>query len=122
MRPKHGVMVAVMTAVLLAGALGAWQFIRPFWPAVGPVASGEPMPEGPLKTADGWVSSLVVDHLPGARDMALDWQGNLWVSQPGEGRVALVELGSGGSADNVSWPLRGLRKPHGLAFDPKNPS
>jgi glucose/arabinose dehydrogenase len=122
-RRRHAIAVAVIGVVVAAG-IWSWPFLRGVWPAFGPAAPtpvtnpGEP---APLTAAKGWTAYLVTDDVPGARDMELDQFGNLWVSQTSEGKVALVYL-KDVAVPEVSAPLRGLRGPHGLAFDPENPS
>lgn len=50
--------------------------------------------------------------VPGARAMAWDDNGNLWVSQTDEGTISMVETQSG----RVNAVFRGLDKPHGIAI------
>jgi glucose/arabinose dehydrogenase len=127
---SHGVALALITAVLVAGAFWGWQFLRPLIPAFGPAAplpsvspesSDAPVPLSPLSAAEGWTVSLLTDGVPGARDLAVDPFGNVWVSQPSQGTVSLVYL-KGLVVPEVSTVLRGLKKPHGLAFDPEHPT
>lgn len=121
-------MVALLAAVLVAGVLWVWPYIRGIWPAVGPSVS-IPSPSvgpdseqsGPLQSLEGWEVSLLADGLPSARDIVEDFQGNLWVSQKNEGTVSLLTFGPDGTLVDVSPVLRGLDKPHGLAFDPDEP-
>ncbi len=86
-------------------------------------SSGDPdLPEAvnstdfPLKLPKGFAISIFAKNLPGARVMALDGLNNLWVSQPSEGKISLVEAGSG----KVLEVFKGLNRPHGLAVDPEN--
>ena len=123
---KHSVAIAIVTGLLVVGVFGAWRFLLPLWPALGPAAS-IPSPSqnaptsGPLHTASGWSSSLLVSHVPGARDLAIDPFGNVWVSQTSEGTVSLVTL-AGDGAPRVDVMLRDLDRPHGLVFDPAFPT
>jgi hypothetical protein len=48
--------------------------------------------------------------------MAVTPEGNLLVSRPGAGKVALVQAGSGGSDPVVSDWVSGLKLPHDLVF------
>lgn len=132
-RSKHSVAVALTAAVLVVGAFGLWRALRPLWPAFGPAAPipspsaaisvppGSVPPSGPLTAAPGWTASLLTDNVPGARDLELDRFGNVWVSQTSQGTVSLVYL-KDRDVPEVSVVLRGLQRPHGLAFDPANPS
>jgi glucose/arabinose dehydrogenase len=122
---KHSIAVAIVAALLVVGAFGLWRFLQPLWPAFGPSTalpstSEGPASSGPLDTAPGWVSSLLADQVPGARDLAIDPSGNVWVSQTSEGTVTRLEFRDGSLVwQEVVW--EGLRKPHGLAFDPNDP-
>ncbi|HXK37316.1 MAG TPA: PQQ-dependent sugar dehydrogenase [Candidatus Paceibacterota bacterium] len=123
---KHSIAVAIVATLLVVGAFGLWRFLLPFWPAIGPSATipsttVSPAPSGPLGTAEGWISSLLVDQVPGARDLAVDPFGNVWVSQTSEGMVSLVTL-AGETAPRVDVILRDLDRPHGLAFHPEFPT
>jgi len=124
------IVVAVLAVVLVAGAAWTWPVLRGLWPAIGPAtsfpessASVSPAQsgksEGPLSAADGWTYTLVTRDVPGARDIAIDPLGNLWVSQPSEGTVSLVELQNGDPI--VQTIFRDMDRPHGLAFDPEDP-
>lgn len=62
------------------------------------------------------LSVSVYARVPGARFMAITPEGNLLVSNPGEGKVSLVRPGSGGGDPVVSDWVTGLRKPHDLVF------
>ncbi|HXV26536.1 MAG TPA: PQQ-dependent sugar dehydrogenase [Candidatus Paceibacterota bacterium] len=128
--------ISGVAAVLLG--IGLWRavpVIRGIWPAWGPAApvptvagspspavSGPALPVAPLTAAPGWKAFLLTDDVPGARDMALDAFGNVWVSQPSEGTVSLVYLKdtNPGVPPVVSSVLRDLDRPHGLVFDPAN--
>lgn len=123
---KHSIAIAVVATLLVVGVFGAWRFLRPLWPALGPAApipstSEGPTASGPLNAASGWVSSQLIDSVPGARDMAIDPFGNVWVSQTSEGTVSLVTL-VGQDAPRADAILRNLDRPHGLAFQPDFPT
>lgn len=125
---KHSIALALIAALLVAAAFGLWRYLPAVWPVVGPAApipsvspgvSGAPVSSGPLTAASGWTATLLTDNVPGARDMVVDFEGNVWVSQTGQGTVSLVYLKDRATPE-VTTPLRNLRKPHGLAFDPEN--
>lgn len=75
----------------------------------------------PLAIPHGFSIEVFAKDLPGARVMAFDPFGNLWVSQTSQGTISLVEVQEG-KAVRHGPVLRGLENPHGLAFDPKFPS
>jgi glucose/arabinose dehydrogenase len=110
MKHNHAIAVAVVAAIVVAGV---------FW-----MQRADQVPVGPpgsLRAAPGWTVTRLTDQVPGARDMEVDQFGNIWVSQTDEGKIALITLQDVATPE-VAWPLRDLRKPHGLAFDPRNPS
>jgi glucose/arabinose dehydrogenase len=115
---------------VLVGAVVLWPKAKSIWPALGPAAplpsvtvsgSVQPGTSGPLQTAPGWSSALLTNKVKGARDIVVDPFGNIWVSQTSEGLVSMIEL-KPGEAPRVNVMLRGLRKPHGLVFDPEFPT
>lgn len=75
----------------------------------------------PLVLPPGFSISIFAKNLSGARVMAFDLFGNLWVSRTKEGTISLLEINKGRvtSADPV---FVNLRNPHGLTFDPEDPS
>ena len=75
----------------------------------------------PLQVPDEFAISLFAKNVSGARVMAIDSHGNLWVSRTKEGIVTLLEIENGrvvGQADI----FKNMKNPHGLAFDPKHPN
>ena len=58
----------------------------------------------------------VYARVPGARFLAMTPDGNLLVSQPGAGKVALVRPGSAGGPPVVTDFVAGLRQPHDMVF------
>lgn len=76
----------------------------------------------PLTLPAGFAISIFAKDLPGARVMRFDGFGNLWVSRTSEGAVTLLEVDRDtGRVRNQGDIFTGLRKPHGLAFDPAHP-
>ena len=75
----------------------------------------------PLQVANGFEVTLFSDDVDGARVMALDFLGNLWVSQTSLGQVSLLEIKDGKVA-SINPIFKNLNRPHGLAFHPENPS
>ena len=71
----------------------------------------------PLKLPDNFSIEIFAKNLPGARVMAFDHFGNMWVSRTSAGVVTQLEIKNGVVAGQNDV-LRNLRKPHGLAFDP----
>ncbi|MEX2053188.1 MAG: PQQ-dependent sugar dehydrogenase [Candidatus Paceibacterota bacterium] len=74
----------------------------------------------PLSLPEGFSISILTDEVPGARVMAMDSFGNIWVSQTSQGTVSLIEI-SEGKVQRVNVVLHDLNRPHGLAIDPQNP-
>ena len=75
----------------------------------------------PLKVPPGFSIEIFAKNLAGARVMALDSFGNMWVSRPNDGVVTQLEINNGKVTAQHDI-LKNLNNPHGLAFDPKSPS
>lgn len=75
----------------------------------------------PLKLPAGFSISTFVKNVPDARVIAFDSLGNLWVSEPANGVISLIEINNG-QVTKQTAVFKGLRNPHGLAFDPASPS
>jgi glucose/arabinose dehydrogenase len=71
--------------------------------------------------APGFSFSLLAKDIPGARVLAQDELGNVWVSQTSVGSITRIDL-KNGVAVGQEVVLSGLNKPHGLAFDPRQPT
>lgn len=120
--------IAVALAIALGGSfLAVWRYVpalpSPFsqTPADGAVPPQAVNETGlPLALPPGFRISIFAKDLPEARVMRFDQFGNLWVSRTKEGAVTLVEI-TDGRVVNQDDVFTGLRKPHGLAFDPDNP-
>ena len=118
--------VVLIGIALLLGITFAWQNLR----GVGPVIRnpqdnivdvlepGENKTGMPLKLPDGFSIEVFAKDLPGARVMAFDAMGNMWVSRTSADVVTMLEIKEGKvvGQNNV---LRNLDNPHGLAFDPQ---
>ncbi len=70
-----------------------------------------------LVLPEGFKISIFAEEVPSARVLALDWNGNLWVSQTGQGKISMIDAGT----SEVKTVLQGLKNPHGIAFDPDGP-
>jgi glucose/arabinose dehydrogenase len=126
-------LVAIAAAIL--GGVFYWDQLRGVWPAISkpsgdiaeildknnnnPPKPGENNTDFPLKLPDGFKIEVLAKNLPGARVMAFDQLGNMWVSQTSQGKVSLIEF-KDGKILSQSEVFRGLKNPHGLAFDPEN--
>jgi glucose/arabinose dehydrogenase len=82
--------------------------------------TSKPINNGSLKMPDGFAVSVFAKNLPGARVLAIDSLGNMWVSQTSQGKITLLEMKDGKVA-NQNAVFRNLQSPHGLAFDPEEP-
>lgn len=122
--------VFIRTSLALAALLLIWagMFYFQNLRGVGPII--KPPPEDitkilnttgmPLTLPPGFSIEILAKNLPGARVLAFDTLGNLWISQTSEGKISLLEI-EGGAAKTTSDIFKDLRKPHGLAIDPKDP-
>ncbi len=66
----------------------------------------------------GFSMSIFARDIPGARVMAMDANGDIWVTQTEQGKLSLVDAKTG----SVRIMLTGLDKPHGIVFDSANKS
>ncbi len=71
----------------------------------------------PLRLPPGFSIEIFAKNLPGARVMAFDPLGELWVSRTGENAVTLLTLNRDGSIISQGDVLKNLKRPHGLALD-----
>ncbi|OGI42723.1 MAG: hypothetical protein A2593_00520 [Candidatus Moranbacteria bacterium RIFOXYD1_FULL_44_9] len=134
--------IAILTGVIFWIGIFAWRNFRGSRPAFlepnqnitdlipSPSESPSSQPENtlpaenatnmPLKLPDGFRISIFAKNLPGARVMALDTLGNMWLSRPNANVVTLLEI-QDGKVVSQNDTLVGLNHPHGLAFDPDQP-
>ncbi|MBI2459636.1 MAG: PQQ-dependent sugar dehydrogenase [Parcubacteria group bacterium] len=104
-----------------------WNNLRGVWPAIKEPRqkiedSFTAAPEnGPLALPVGFSISVFAKNLSGARVLLFDNKGNLWVSQPAQGAVSLLEI-ENGRVIKQSAVFSGLNNPHGLAFNPDDAS
>ena len=115
----------VMLAGAVWGGIFYWKNLRGIGPALksppGDIARAINSTDMPLTLPPGFEISVFAKNVKGARVMAFDPKGNLWVSRTSEGAITILEI-KNGSVFNQHDVLTGLRKPHGIAFDPQNPS
>lgn len=105
-----------------------WHNLRGAGPALRPpskdiaeeIKKAENLTEFPLSLPDGFTISIFAKDLPGARVMAFDRLGNMWVSQPTEGKITQLEIRDG-RVKNQNVVFTSLNRPHGLAFHHDNP-
>lgn len=130
---RRSIALGIVIAIT-AGALLLWRLLpairAPFLPApeditavippTGDETATSTRPDFPLHLPPGFAISLFAKDLPGARVMAPDQFGNIWVSQTSEGVVSLLEI-TDGKVRSQHPVFRDLQKPHGLAFDPAHP-
>ncbi len=127
----------IVLAVVVIGLLAAgiyWKQLRGIWPSIAKppgnisdiidqnnagedqVPPGENATAFPLKLPDGFKIEVFAKDLPGARVMAFDGLGNMWVSQTSQGKVTQLEIKEG-KVISKSEVFRGLDSPHGIAID-----
>ncbi|HEY4509795.1 MAG TPA: PQQ-dependent sugar dehydrogenase [Candidatus Paceibacterota bacterium] len=127
--------VGTLVLVLVAwGGFTYWGQIRGLGPAILPpvddiedIIDGstsspqENLIEFPLVLPEGFSISIFAKDLPGARVMAFDGLGNMWVSQTSEGKITLLEVRDG-KVQSQNAVFQNLQRPHGLAFHPQQSS
>ncbi|RJQ28566.1 hypothetical protein C4571_03420 [Candidatus Parcubacteria bacterium] len=122
------VFTAVVGAVALVVVVWAVKFYSENLRGIGPSVTKPPgdisevinMTGMPLRVPAGFSIEIFAKDLPGVRVMEKDPFGNWWVSQTSEGMISLLEV-QDGKVVRHDPVFRGLRKPHGLAFDPQSP-
>lgn len=77
---------------------------------------GENNTNFPLKVPDNFKIEIFAKNLSGARVMAFDSFGNMWVSRTSAGVISTLEI-KDGKVVRQNDVFRDLRKPHGLAID-----
>ncbi|MBI2607614.1 MAG: PQQ-dependent sugar dehydrogenase [Candidatus Doudnabacteria bacterium] len=73
----------------------------------------------PLNLPAGFKIEIFAKNVDGARDMAFDGFGNLWVSRSKSSAVTLLEI-KNGKVVSQNDIFKNLDTPHGLAIDPDN--
>lgn len=74
-----------------------------------------------LKLEDDFIITIFAADVPAARVLAEGPEGNIWVSQTGIGKITRITVLEGIPIDQVII-FEGLKNPHGIAFDPEDPS
>ncbi len=74
----------------------------------------------PLKLPDGFKIEIFAQNLPGARVMAFDSFGNMWVSRTSKGAITQLAIDQN-KVTTQNDIFRNLNNPHGLIFDPTSP-
>lgn len=121
--------VVVVGSAILYGMYFYLVNLRGIWPAINPLTGniseflkpGENNTDFPLKLPNGFNIEIFAENLPGARVMAFDGFGNMWVSRTQQGTITQLEIAEG-KVIRQGDVFRNLRGPHGLAFDPTNPN
>lgn len=71
----------------------------------------------PLRLPAGFRAAIFAEGLPGVRMMAWSPRGDLMVSRPGAGEILILpDRNHDGRADEARPFVRGLDRPHGLAW------
>jgi glucose/arabinose dehydrogenase len=135
-------LLIILVAVLLCAIFFIWKNLRGAAPAIlSPeinIADSIPLSEEiqnnelrnlppeenktdmPLQLPPGFRISIFAKNLSGARVMAKDTLGNMWVSRPSANVITFLEI-KDGLVVGQNNTLVGLNGPHGLAFDPDQP-
>ena len=93
-----------------------------FFPAPYPIGDAvDNGSTGPLSVPTGFKIEVFAKDLSGARVIAFDPYGNLWISRTGEGKISVVVVRNG-KAEKTIDVLTGLSNPHGLLFDLAHPN
>ena len=87
--------------------------------STNPVLATEILKSTPLNLPQHFSLGIFAKNLRGARVMALDSLGNMWVSQTNQGTVSKLTINNGHLKEQ-KVVFSGLKRPHGLAFDPQD--
>ncbi len=116
----------IAVGAIVWASIFAYRNLRGIGPALAPAASdiaelaAENKTGLPLKIPDGFSIEIFAKNLSGARVMKFDSAGNLYLSRTGEGIITRLDMKDERVVRREDI-LTGLRKPHGLAFDPSDP-
>lgn len=124
--------IVILSIVL---AIGIGLYIAVFYyknlRGIKPAITNPPYPISDTANQGGGIEALhlssdfkievFAEQLSGARVLAFDRYGNLWVSRTKEGVISVVVIRDGKAIKTVDV-LQGLDKPHGLLFDRNNPN
>jgi glucose/arabinose dehydrogenase len=82
----------------------------------GSAATGTSAPVEKRLTVPSGMRATIVDTVTGARALAVGPDGAIYVSQPVANRITRIVLASNGAAASSTVAVKGLNKPHGMAF------
>ncbi len=118
---KKYAVVILLSLIVVVGVFFYRNNLRGVWPAIkSPPRDITKETTMPLTLPGGFTVSIFAKDLPGARALAFDTYGNLWVSETAAGIVSMLEINDG-VVTRVNPIFTKLQKPHGLAFDPEHP-
>lgn len=113
--------VIFATAVAIYGTAYFWKsyggLVRNLQPPPKDIVKLIAKNSTPLSVPDGWSGSVFAEGLGAPRVITADFNGNILVSIPAQGKVvALPDKDGDGRADKTVTVVEGLDRPHGLAF------
>lgn len=132
--PVKNLIIVLVAAAVLYGGYFYWKNLRGIGPAINPpsgdiadiiendpetIKPGENTTAMPLKLPDNFKIEIFAKNLSGARVMAFDNFGNMWVSRTSKGIISSIQV-ENGKVTSQNDIFRNLKNPHGLAFDPKS--
>jgi glucose/arabinose dehydrogenase len=124
----------IILLIAVAGLFGACVY---FWPNIKGLLPAWSRPSGdiveiienqnnpgpaenttnfPLRLPDGFKIEVFAKNLPGARVMAFDAEGDMWVTQSKAGKITKLDV-ENGAVVRQEGTYSGLNSPHGIAFD-----
>lgn len=119
----------LVSGSLIWGGVYYWNHLRGVWPAIQPPPediatiieeAGENRTDIPLEFPSDFSIAIYAKNLPGVRVIKAGPLEGIWVSQPSQGTVSLLETREGQVTRSIPI-FQNLNSPHGLAFDPENP-
>ncbi|MBI2355763.1 MAG: PQQ-dependent sugar dehydrogenase [Candidatus Doudnabacteria bacterium] len=121
----RNVVLVILGLVLIWGINFYWKNLRGVGPAINEPKQdiaelipkpGENKTGMPLKLPDGFSIEIFAENLSGARVLAFDGTGDLWVSRTQQGIVTEVQKDRDGNLVSQKDIYASLSKPHGLTF------
>jgi glucose/arabinose dehydrogenase len=111
-----GLIVATLAVKHPFGSPTTTPSVKPSPSAAAVARVSDSNPAG-LQVATGWHIGVFANNITGARDITFSPQGVILVSRPTQGDVvALPDTKADGTADSSVTVIKGLNRPHGLAF------
>lgn len=121
MKTNKLIITIILVLVVFLGFRFYYKNLRGAWPLLkqGETVQINQEEFESLTVPEGFSISIFARSIPDARVMKEDSLGNIWVSQDVKGLITKLTI-SNGTLESQDVLISGLKKPHGLAFDPSD--